>query len=129
MLRKMLIAPLAATLMLALAGCGSDSHEKVVDDAIAAMQELVDVLKTVDDEESAEAAKAKVEKIAAKMKKIGERYEALGEPDEATTKAIEEEYNPKMERLVGELPAQMMKLMKYPELAKTVQDAMGQMPK
>ena len=80
---------LLASMLLPLTGCGSDSHEKVVDDMSAAMKEMgvvLDGIKSVDD---AKAAVSDIESLAAKMKAIGERANALGEPPADVEKKLQ----------------------------------------
>lgn len=74
-----------------LSSCG-DSHDKVADDTMKQMDEFFEVVTTVKDKESADAATEKLDAIIANLDKIAERYKELGEPDEATQKAISEKF-------------------------------------
>jgi hypothetical protein len=77
-MKHLLILPV---LLIAACGGGLDTHEGVMDATIDGMNEIADVIKTVKDKKSAEAAKPKLEKLAARMKEVEAAASKLkGEP-------------------------------------------------
>ena len=76
--------------LLVVAGCGGvvGTHEEAVDATLKAMKEVAEILGTVKDKASAEAAKPRLEAVAKRMGEIVEAVEELGEPKDVA--ALEE---------------------------------------
>ena len=81
---KLLAIVLTAFLIVSCA----DSKDKVADDAVSNLEELADVIVTIKDKASAEAAKPKIESIAKEFEAIEERIKKLG----LDTKKFKEDY-------------------------------------
>jgi len=127
MIKKLTIAALMLSL-LPLAGCGtSDPYEQVTEDSLACMEEMVDVLATVKDKASAEAAKPKLEAVGERMKEIEKRMEELGKPDKAKQEALEKKYKERMTEIAGKMMQESMRVMMNPELGQIIGDAMKNM--
>ncbi len=125
MTKRLLAAPLAAAIMLALTGCGGDSHDAIAEDQMQVMDEMVDILSDIDDEASAKAAKPKLEKLGERMKSIEARMEELGDPPADKKAALEEKYKEKMGAVAMKLFAEMMRIGQNEELSKVLEDTMS----
>ena len=66
---------------MGVVGC-SDSREKVTEDGLDLMEEMVGVLEGVTDKESAEEAKPELEALGEQAKELKARAEKLGDPSE-----------------------------------------------
>ena len=97
---------LLASMLLPLTGCGSDSHEKVVDDMSAAMKEMGVVLDGIESVDDAKAAVSDIESLAAKMNAISARANALGDPPAD----VEKKLQAKAMEMMGPMMATAMKL-------------------
>ena len=120
---------LCACVVFALVACGCDSkptHESVTKERIDKVQELADVLKTIKDEASFEAAKPKLEKLKKEVDELKKKTDALGKPPPEVVKKLEEKYQKDLEKAQGELLAQMMRIGADPKIAPRLKDAMPQ---
>ena len=74
--------------------CTPEAAEAMVDEVIAALTEAVEILKSVQDKDTAEAAVPRMEAVMQRMVKAQADMEALGEPDEATQEKLAEKLLP-----------------------------------
>ena len=69
MLRK--IGIFAAVLLAAmLMGCGKSKYEEAMEEMVDVFNDMADVMATIEDEESARAAKGEMNKLAGRMQKL-----------------------------------------------------------
>ncbi len=104
---------LLLSLPLLFASCGGDTHQSIAEEVRGEFSKVVDILESVKDEASAQAAVEKIAKIQKNIDDIGVRAKKLGTPDAETTqkmlKEVDVENSPvikmvmEMER-VGSLP-------------------------
>jgi peptidoglycan hydrolase CwlO-like protein len=107
-----------AVVALALIGCDSKSpREKLGVKMIDTMQEYVDVLKTVKDESSLNAAKPKIQDINKRMEAMGNEIDKLGSQTAEEEKAMKEKYGDKMKAVVTDMGNEMMRIQSNPTLA------------
>jgi len=117
---------LLALLAFALPSCGGgDTHEKVSEEMIDLMAEVADILEGVTDEESAEAATTRLEKLGERAEELGQRAEALGDPDPEEEKRLEKKYEQRMQEISKSMAASMMRLSSQPEVLQAVEEAMA----
>jgi hypothetical protein len=109
-MKRILWITAVVSLAFLQAGC-KNKYEKVMDDQISLMEEMVDVLKDVKDEASAKAAVPKLEDLKKRGEEIEKRAEEVGEPPEDEQKALKEKYEEQMEEVMKEMFAQMSRLM------------------
>ena len=108
-----------------LAGCDSRSpHEAIADDMVAKMRQMVDVMKGVKDEDSAKAAKPKVQALAKELDELKAKSDKLGKPSPETEKKLKEKHEKEVEQLTGDLLKEMMRVGMDPKLAPHMQDVM-----
>ncbi len=79
--------------------------EAVVDEMIAVLTEVVDVLESVNDQATADAAAAKLTALKDRMMEVQLKAEAMGEPDEATQEKLAEKLLPAMFSLAPRMEA------------------------
>ncbi len=94
MIKKLTIAALLISLM-PLAGCGpSDPHEKVAREGIDCLEEMGDILASVDpkDDDSAASAITKIKTLGQRMADIAKRKVELGDIDKDKAKALSDKY-------------------------------------
>jgi hypothetical protein len=119
--------PLVAVLAfaLALAGCKKD-HETLAKDMVGKFQEMANVLKTVKDKDSANAAAPRVKGIVTDLQEIKKQDDALGKPSAETDKKIKAEYEKPVMDAVGDIMKEGMRIqmagLMTPELQAAMQD-------
>jgi hypothetical protein len=119
--------PLVAVLAFALAltGCKKD-HETLAKNMTGKFQDMANVLKTVKDKDSANAAAPKVKGIVADMKEIKKEADALGKPSAETDKKIKADYEKPIMDAVGEIMKEGMRIqlagLMTPDLQAAIQD-------
>lgn len=105
--------PIAVTLFalscLAISGC-RDSHDKVVQDYIAELRNMVNVLEGIETAEDAEKEKSNLKAIVEKLKTITRRKETLGVPDPAFEKTLKDKYAKQHHQSVTKLLDALMKI-------------------
>jgi hypothetical protein len=107
-----------AVVALALIGCDSKSpREKLGVKMMDTMQEYVDVLKTVKDESSLNAAKSKIADINKRMEAMGDEASKMGSQSAEEEKAMKEKYGAKMDAVVADMGKEMMRIQANPTLA------------
>jgi hypothetical protein len=110
-MRKLALCGLV--LLCGIGGCKS-KHEALADDAMALMNEMVDVLESVTDDASAQAAVAKLEKIGGRMKELQERSKALGTAPKEEQDRLKQKFTANMENVKKRMEAVGPKVGKYP---------------
>ena len=83
--------------LIFISGCG-DSHESLMRQQISAMNEAADILATIKDKSSAEAAKPKMKKIGEKLGDLKNRIDRLEKLSESKKVAFESKFK---DQLVG----------------------------
>jgi hypothetical protein len=100
---------LAAALLLTTTGCG-DSHEAITVDTIRILDEYAQVLESVQDDATAEAAIPRVTAIGDQLASLKRRAASMGEAPKEIREAIHEKYSKQLEtarRTVRETYAKM----------------------
>jgi outer membrane murein-binding lipoprotein Lpp len=109
---------------LLLSGCG-DSHDDVMKDSVAKMNEMTDVMKSVTDKASAHAAAPKLKQISTDMKSLKAREDKLGKPSDAEKKQLEEKYKKDLETAMGNFMKETFRVaMLGPDVQAELQDSM-----
>jgi hypothetical protein len=114
-MKSLLVLTVVAALCLCN-GCGGDTHESLAGEAISTQKDLLATLETVKDQETAKAAKSKLQALATKMKDIEARQTKLGTPNEAQFKAIGDKYGKEMEEVQTKMVGVMMRVMLDPKI-------------
>ncbi|MGA8206133.1 MAG: hypothetical protein WB812_16585 [Woeseiaceae bacterium] len=122
----------AATLIalgLILSSCGGrvDSFEEGMEAQADLMEEMIDVLKGVDDEASAKQAAGRIEEIGARMAEIAKRISALPRPDAEEMQKLAEKQRDRMRSIQQDATKQMTKIAQYPVLRDAWMKAMRDM--
>jgi hypothetical protein len=118
---KRLLAFTAVVTFLICAGCG-DSHESLAAEAVSTMKDMVAVLDTVKDADSAKAAKPKLKSLSEKLNDINKRQAKLPAPTEADIKAIEAKHGKEMEELQQKMMSAMMRITFDPKIQAELAD-------
>lgn len=87
---------LVAACLLFMTGCG-DSHEAITVDTIRTLEEYAQVLESVQDEASAEAAMPKVTAIGEQLATLRRRAARMGEAPQEIRDAIHDKYSKQLE--------------------------------
>ena len=120
---------ISACLMAVLfASCGADSKEKVTEDALSAMEEMVTILEGVKDKATAETAKPKLEALAKKVEGLKDRQKALNISDDDMKKEMEK-HKERMGKLMGKMMATMMKIGTNKEINEVLGETMSKINK
>lgn len=104
-----IVVTLFALSCLAISGC-RDSHDKVVQDYIAELRNMVNVLEEIETAEDAEKEKSNLKAIVEKLKTITRRKETLGVPDPAFEKTLKDKYGKQHHQSVTKLLDALMKI-------------------
>ena len=103
-------------------GCGS-SPESLAEDMISKMEELVEVLETVKDEDTATDAVEDIKAIIADLKELKEEGEELEKSmSDEEQKALEEKFEPRLKKVMGKMMGEMMRVGLSP-YGKAIQEA------
>ena len=121
-MRSAISAILVLTLGLALAGCKSEA-EKQISDLTDKQKEMVSVLKTVKDKDSAKAANAKLKTIAQDMSATFEKMKKTN-PSKDEQKRLMDKYKTEQEQTGKEMQAEMQRISQNPELSMELMDGM-----
>ena len=114
-------------LMLSSCGGGIDSYEDGMEAQADLMEEMIGVLKGVDDEDSAQKAAARIEEIGGKMAEIANRIAELPRPDAEEMQELAEKQRDRMRTIQQDATEQMMKIAQYPVLRDAWMNAMRTM--
>lgn len=85
--------------------CTPEAAEAMVDEVLAALNEAVEILESVQDQATAEAAVPRMEAVMQRMVKAQADMEALGEPDEATQEKLAQKLLPALFELAPRMEA------------------------
>ena len=106
----------ATTLLLVLfvftaVGCG-DSHESATEDAVGIMDEMAEILESIEDKDSAEKANDRLKDLAKDAEKIVARMEELGKPDKEMEAKLKEEFEDDIKALQKRVDAALKRILK-----------------
>ncbi len=102
----------ALLLILNLVGCKNDA-DKQMSDVTEKQKDMVNVLRSVKDKDSAKAANDKLKAIAKDMADILEQSKKTN-PSQAEQKRIVEKYKPAQEQAQKDMQAEMLRVMQIP---------------
>lgn len=121
-MRNRLLYLAAGMLLTATAGCAGDPFEVTAADTVAAIKEYADVLSTVKDRASAEAARSQLEAAVEKMQSVHKRRQALGTPTPEQDAAVKQKYGTELDAQSKRMSAQMRRLSMDKETAEALED-------
>lgn len=113
--------------MAACSGGGVNSYEDGIKAQSKAVEDLIGVLKGVDDQASAEAAVAKIEKLGDRLAEIAQQMAELPKPSPEELRQLAEQQMAKPTELLGQSSDQLRKLGEYPVLADAWTRAMAKL--
>jgi hypothetical protein len=114
MIKRLTIAAMLLSLTLMI-GCGpSDPHERVIEDAIDCWEKTIEILVTVTDKASAEAAKPKLEAIEKRIRTLAKQEDEVGKPDEAKRKALAGKYEERVQGVLMKTVKEMTRVRRIP---------------
>ena len=114
-----------STLFLAT-GAFADSKQKVMEDAVSMVEEMVTILISVTDESTAKAAVPKLEALVSKKDAIDERVKKLGLDKKKLGDELKKDpvLSKKVQELMAKMMPAMMALSKKPEAMKILEPVM-----
>ena len=118
---------MAVGLLLSSCGGGIDSYEEGMEAQADLMEEMIEVLKGVEDQDSANKAAARIEEIGHKMADIANRVSELPRPDAEEMQELAEKQRDRMRSMQQDATEQMMKMAQYPVLRDAWMKAMQDM--
>lgn len=120
----------ASTLLLILpllfASCGS-KHEAVMDEYIALMNEMVDILKTVKDEATAELATPKLEAVGSRIESLSAKMNNMNDLTPQELMELFKDYQEPMQEVLQELSEEMMRVAMITDMDEELQQVMEAM--
>lgn len=111
-MRKTFAASLLAAFLLA--GCASDDADSLVKQTIQAMDETSQVMATVKDEASAQAAVPRLRALAERRKKIEEKMAAVKTPPQAEQAELQKKYAARLSEVTTSLMQEAMRVSTVP---------------
>lgn len=121
------LAVLSAVAMLVCAcGGGIKSYEDGVKAETKIMDEIVKVLESVDDEDSANAAASKIEELGKEFADLAQEIAKLPAPSQEELQRISRKQNAYTQEFQQKIVPQMMKFAKYPVLSDAWSKAMAE---
>jgi len=123
-MQKFNIWAACAVILLAVTGCGGDPEEKLLNDAMATMKEIVSTLETVKDKASAQAAKPKLEALFKKLQETGEAGKKAA-TDKAKSDALEKKYAAQLKDLQEKMSKEIMRIATNPETVEVMEALKG----
>ena len=104
------------------------THESVINENLATLESMVDVISTIDSSTSAVFALPKLKSLGKKMLTIRQDMKELGMPDAATKTMLKEKFSEKLPAAKAKLAKAMAKLKeKHPKAGKLIDSAMKAM--
>ena len=126
-MRRMATLMVVGLMLSACGGGGIDSYEEGMEAQADLMEEMISVLKGVEDEDSANEAAARIEEIGGKMADIANRVSALPRPDAEEMQELADKQRDRMRSIQQDATEQMMKMAQYPVLRDAWMKAMRDM--
>src|SRR5687768_8537380 len=112
---KSIISFATILMLLVCTGCGGDSADKVANDTVSVMEQVVAVMEGVKDEASAKAANDKLKALGEKVKDIQARQEKLNLTPQQKAE-IKKEHEVKMDAIMTKLIQEGMRISSDPKL-------------
>jgi hypothetical protein len=112
----------AAAALLAVAGCGGSSHERLVREQLEALEEAAAVLGTMRDGASAAAARPKLQAILKRLKDQHERAQALPPLSPEARNDLAQKHEQASREVLDKLAAAARQAQAVPECAATVHE-------
>jgi len=114
----------AVALLVCACGGGINSYEDGVKAEAKIMNEIVKVLESVDDEESADAAAGRIEELGKEFADLAQKIAKLPPPSSEEIQRISRKQNAYTQEFQKKIVPQMMKFAKYPVLSDAWSKAM-----
>jgi hypothetical protein len=126
-MRSAIYAMFVLTLALGQAGCKSEA-EKEMSNAMDKQKEMVSVLKSITDKESAKAANVKLKGIANDMSAMFDRMKGV-RASQAEQKRVVEKFKPDQEQLQKDMQAETVRISAHPEWVMEMMDGLQEIGK
>ena len=109
--------------LVVVAGCESaPTHDSVMESTVSAMEEMVAVCRTVQDEASANAAKPKLQALSGRLKGLREQADQLGKTSADKDAAIKTKYEARLLKAMGEFGEEAGRIGRDPKLNTALTD-------
>jgi hypothetical protein len=123
-MRNRLVSLAAGLLLAVTAGCAGDPFDINAADTLATIKEFSDVLSTVKDRATAEAAKSRLEAAVDKMHSLQKRRQALGKATPEQDAAIRQKYGMEFDMQSRRMFDQRRRVAMDKEASEVLQDVM-----
>jgi len=117
---------LLLTLTLLCPGCTKSEAERQFSDMTDKQKEVVTILKTVNDPESAKAANEKIKAVATDVQQILKRSKGT-KTTEAERKQLAEKYKPQLQQASKDAQAELQRIAKIPGASMELMDGLMQL--
>jgi hypothetical protein len=122
-MKKLVMVGGALLLLCGVSGCGSDSHDKLVQEMIDVLNGTRSVLHEIKDEKTAEQKAGELKKKGEQLRELKKRAEGLREALDPDEKArLEKEYKRKLEEAIARLSAEWDRVKKIEGVPKILTD-------
>ena len=127
MSRRTLSVTILISVAAALAGCNKPDHEAAIKKTVSKMEELVAVMKSVQDEASSKAAAPKIRDITADLKRYQKEMKEMAKPSAAEDQRLKTAYEGRMRQVGMDMQKEAMRIgfnpkLVTPELKSALQD-------
>ena len=128
MIRKLGILSIACFAVL-LVGCGKSKHEKAMEEMVAVLNEMADIMSTIEDEETAQAAQSEMNALAGRMQKLSQ-LKTTDTPSHEELAELEKKYMPQIQKAMERFMQESLRLMMLDGMDESaMQDMLAQMNK
>ena len=127
MSRRTLCLSILIPFALALVGCNKPDHEGAIKKTVSKMEELVAVMKSVQDEASSKAAAPKIRDITTDLKQYQKEMKEMAKPSAAEDQRLKTAYEGRMKQVGQDMQKEAMRIgmtpkLVTPELKSALQD-------
>src|SRR4051812_27703976 len=127
MSRRTLCLSILIPLALTLVGCSKPDHEGLIKKTVSRMEDMVAVMKSVQDEASSKAAAPKIRDITTDLKQYQKEMKAMAKPTAAEDQRLKTAYEGRMKQVGEDMQKEAMRIgfnpkLVTPELKSALQD-------
>jgi uncharacterized coiled-coil DUF342 family protein len=123
-MRLPLSLAIALCTAVVIIGCESKSdHEAITDEMVAKLREMVDVVKGIKDEQSAQAARPKMVALKKDTDALKAKADQMGNASPAAERRIKEKHEKELRRLNEEMQVELMRIIQDPNIAPHMREA------
>ena len=108
-------------------GCGASKHEAVMDEYVALMNEMVDILKTVKDETTAQLATVKLDAMSKRMEAVTGKMSSMQGLSPQEMQDLFKDYQEPMQEVLEQLSRELVRVSAISGIGEEVEQVLAAM--